>query len=654
VAAAEPTGDPVLLWRAAEALGIDESAAAAIEGEALLDLGMRVAFRHPLVRSAVYGAAAPTERRAVHRALADATDTRLDPDRRAWHLAQATTRPDESVAGELELCAGRAQARGGIAAAAAFMQRSTELTLDRARRAGRALVAAEAKRQAGALDSALELAALAQEGPLDEFHQAQLEVLRARVAFASSRGGETPALLLNAARRLEAHDPVLARDTYLDAMTAALFTGGLAAKCSARDVARAALAATRPEGAARAADLLLEALALLIVEGSAAGIGPLRRALAAFRGDALDAQERLRWSWVAGRAAAFVWDYENWDWLTARQIQVARDSGALTVLPLALSTRAGVPLFAGDIATAQSLIQQVEAVADATDIRTARYAAVVTAALRGQEGEAVALIRGAAVDFAARGEGMGLTCTQWASALLHNAIGRYEEAFDAAAAALEDPFGLWYSPWATVEYIEAAARTGRVEHGDLALRRLSAGTSASGSAWAGAVQDRSAALLSEGPIAESLYRSAIDRITPTALRLDLARTHLLYGEWLRRERRKADAREQLSLAHRMFRDFGADGFAERAHGELRAMGAGSPTPTAVGPAGLTPQESAIAALVAEGLSNPEIACQLFLSPSTVEYHLHKVFRKVGVRTRIQLARWSIDTAAPDHPGPGNR
>jgi DNA-binding CsgD family transcriptional regulator len=648
VAAAEPTGDLALVWRAAKRLGIDESAAAAIETAGLVDLAARIVFRHPLVRSAVYGSASPEERRAAHRALADATDAALDPDRRAWHLAQATRCPDEAVAGDLELCAGRAQARGGFAAAAAFMERSTELTPDRARRAGRALVAAEAKRQAGALDVALQLTTLAQEGPLDDFQSAQADVLRARVAFASSRGGETPSLLLEAARRLEGHDPVLARETYLDAITAALFTGGLGAGSNARDVAKAALAASRPVSPPRAGDLLLEGLAHLIAEGPAAGTPPLRQALTAFRSDALDAEDGLRWSWLAGRAAAFIWDYENWDWLTTRQIQMARDAGALTVLPLALSTRAGVPLFTGDIATAGSLIQQVQAVADATDVRTARYAAFVTAAVRGHEADAVAQIRSAAADFTSRGEGMGLTCTQWASALLHNAIGRYEEAFDAATAALEDPFGLWYSPWATVEYIEAAARTGRTAEAELALQRLSVGTVASGTAWAAAVQDRSGALLAEGPVADALYRSAIDLLGPTALRLDLARTHLLYGEWLRRERRNRDAREHLSTAHRMFGEFGTVGFAERARVELHAAGGRAPKPAEAGPDQLTSQEMQIARLASEGMTNPEIAGQLFLSPRTVEYHLYKVFRKLGVRTRTQLARRSLEATA--HPG----
>jgi DNA-binding CsgD family transcriptional regulator len=645
VAAAEPTGDPVLVWRAADLLAVDGSAAAAIEAEGLLEFSPRVVFRHPLVRSAVYCAATPEERRAAHDALARATDAK-DPDRRAWHLAQATPRPDDAVAAELELSAGRAQARGGFAAAAAFMQRSAELTVDRSRRAGRALVAAEAKRQAGALEEALSLANLAQQEPLDDFQHAQVALLRARVAFASNRGSEAPPLLLDAARRLEAHDPALARETYLDALTATMFAGGLATACNPGDVAKAALAAPRGGNGARASELLLEGLARLIAEGPAAGTAPLRRALQAFRGDGVETSERLRWTWLAGRAAVLIWDYESWDALTARQIQVAREAGALTVLPLTLSTRAGVHLVAGEVAIAASLVEQVEAVADATDIRTSRYAAVMVAALRGHRAQALELIRATAADFAVRGEGMGITGMHWSSALLHNGIGRYEDAFEAAACAFEDPYGIWFSPWATVEYIEAAARTGRTAAAVLALERLTAATAAAGTVWASAVEDRCRALVSEGSAAEARYRAAIDRLTPTTLRLDLARTHLLYGEWLRRERRNLDAREQLSAAHRLFSDFGTDGFAERARIELRAVGGRTNRPAAAG-TDLTPQEQQVTRLVAQGMTNLEIAGQLFLSPSTVEYHLHKVFRKLGVRTRTQLARHSLQAAADD-------
>jgi DNA-binding CsgD family transcriptional regulator len=550
------------------------------------------------------------------------------------------------VAADLELSAGRAQARGGVAAAAAFMERSAELTVDRGLRAGRALAAAEAKRQAGALDAALALATMAERGPLDDSQLAQLDVLRAQVAFASDRGNEAPVLLLKAAQRLEPHDLTRARETYIDAIAAGLFAGRLAQGVSARDVAQAALAAPSPVGPVRASDLLLDALARLVTEGPASGAAALRAALDAFHGEAVTNEERLRWAGLAGLAACFIWDYDSWDVLTARQVEVATDAGALAVLPLTLSTRAGVQAFAGKLAAATSLVEQVEAVADATDTRTARYAAVAVAAFRGREQEGRELIEADAKDFAARGEGLGVTVTQWGMAALYNGLARYDDAFAAADAALEDPHDLWLSPGATVEFIEAASRTGRAEAAAAALELLAEGTSAGGTVWGAAIEDRSRALLSEGVAAEALYRAAIDRLAPTVLRLDLARTHLLYGEWLRRERRHVDARLQLQTAHELFTGFGMEGFAERARVELRATGGHARKRATATSDDLTPQEAQIAELVAQGRANLEIAAQLFISPSTVEYHLHKAFRKLGVKSRTQLARRVLEPERP--------
>jgi DNA-binding CsgD family transcriptional regulator len=645
VAAAEPTGDPVLVWRAAERLGIATSAADPVEAEGLLELNAGVVFRHPLVRSAVYGAASAQERRQAHHALAEATDPAFDPDRRAWHRAQAASRPDEGVAAELELSAGRAQARGGFAAAAGFMERSTELTLDPARRAGRALVAAEAKRQAGALDTALGLAAMAERAPLDDSQRAQLDVLRAQISFASDRGSDAPLLLLKAAQRLEGLDVRRARETYLDALTAAMFAGRLATGASAREVATAARSAPRPPESPRASDLLLDGLALLITDGYASGTPVLQQALSAFGGEAVGTEERLRWSWLAGRAAGFIWDYDSWDVLTARQVQVARDAGALTVLPLTLSTRGGVHLFAGELAVAASLVEQVAAVADATDNRTVPYAALAVAAFRGREGDARQLIEATTKDFAARGEGMGLSLGRWATAVLGNGLARYEDAFVAAEEALADPYELWFSPWATIELVEAASRIGKSVAATPALERLGELTAASGTDWARAVEARSHALLSHGGESEKLYREAIDLLAPTALRLDLARTHLVYGEWLRRERRPRDAREQLRAADGLFTEFGMDGFAERARVELRATGEHTRKRTVESRSDLTAQEGQISQLVAQGATNQEIAAQLFISPSTVEYHLRKVFGKLGIKSRTQLAQRVLESTS---------
>jgi len=646
VAAAEPTGDPALVWRAAELLGVTDSAAEAVADDGLLDMNTRVTFRHPLVRSAIYHAATREELRDAHRALAAATDPALDPDRRAWHLAQATSHPDDDVAAELEQSAGRAQARGGLAAAAAFLERSAELTVEPAPRASRALVAAEAKRQAGSLDDALALAAIAERGPLDDSQRAQLDVLRARVSFGSERGSDAPTLLLRAAQRLEPIDVTQARDTYLDALTAALFAGRLATETNVHDVAKLALAAPRPERTTRVVDDLLDGLALLITEGPAAGTPVVQRAVDTFCRSDISDNERLRWSWLGGQAAAFIWDYDSWDVLTARQVQIARDAGALTDMPITLSLRAGVHLFAGELNAAASLVDRIDALADATDARTAPYAAVLLAALQGRERHARELIDANAKELASIGEGNGVSLTQWATAALYNGLARYDDAFSAAAAVLEDPDDLAFGPFAAVELVEAASRTGRADAAMAALGRLEAGTSASGKPWGEAIAARSRALLSEGDAAESRYRDAIERLTPTALHLDLGRTRLVYGEWLRRARRNVEAREQLRLAHGLFSDFGMQGFAERARVELRATGEHARVRSVETINDLTPQEAQISHLVAGGATNSEIAAQLFITQRTVEYHLHKVFRKVGVKSRTQLARHVLETKVP--------
>ena len=514
VAAAEPTGDAALVWRAAGLLGIADSAAEAAEVEGLVDLTAGVVFRHPLVRSAVYRAARAQERRQAHQALAEGTDPAVDPDRRAWHRAQATSRPDEEVAGELELSAERAQARGGFAAAAAFMERSTELTADLPQRARRALVAAEAKRQAGAVDAALRLADMAERGPLDDFQRAQLDVLRAQISFGSDRGSEAPLLLLKAARRLERLDVRRSRETYLDALTAAISAGGRARETSADAVARAAIESRPSTNPPRASELLLDGLALLVTDGYASGTPVVKEALNAFRAEDLGIEERLRWSWLAGRAAAFIWDFDSWDVLTARQIQAARDAGALSVLPLSLGTRAALHLFAGKLALAASVVEQVEAVADAIGNRPAPYSALTVAAFRGREVDARHLIEASTKDFATRGDGLGLTIARWATAVLNNALARYQDAYGAAKGALGDPYEASFSPLATIELVEAASRTGQDDAARLELERLAQGTSASGTDWAGAVEARCRALLSHGEAAEALYREAIERLRP--------------------------------------------------------------------------------------------------------------------------------------------
>jgi DNA-binding CsgD family transcriptional regulator/tetratricopeptide (TPR) repeat protein len=636
LAAAEPTGDPALLWRAADRLGIGIEAADAAESEGLLEFGARLTFRHPLVRSAIYRSTSPGERRAVHRALAEATDPQLDPDRRALHRAHAAVGPDEDVAAELERSAGRAQAGGGLAAAAALLEQAARLTPSPARRGERALAAAKAKHQAGAPDAALRLLATAQAGPLDELQRARVDLLRGQIAFAVNRGRDAPPLLLMAAKRLEPLDVGLARETYLDALWAAMFVGRLASGSGLLEVAQAARGAPPSSQPPRAADLLLDGLALLITEGYPAGTPILRRALSAFRSEDVSREEGLRWLWLACRAAANLWDDETWAVLAIRQVQLARDAGALTVLPVALNSRIYMHLNAGELAAAAALIEEAQAITDGTGSRLAPYGVVLLASWRGREAEASELIDASLKEVLARGEGLGLTVIQWASAVLYNGLGRYQDAVAAAQRAGEDPHEQLFSIWAAVELIEAATRSGVPEHAASALERLSRSTGASGTDWALGIQARSRALVSDGEPAERLYREAIDRLGRTRMRVELARAHLLYGEWLRRENRRIDAREQLRTAHQMLTSMGADGFAERAARELRATGERVRKRTIDTPAQLTARETQIARLAGDGLSNPEIAAQLFMSPRTVEYHLHKIFTKLAINSRNQL------------------
>jgi DNA-binding CsgD family transcriptional regulator len=647
VAAAEPVGDPVLLWRAAGRLGIGLQAASETDG--LLAIGARVTFRHPLVRSAVYRAASPEDRQTVHRALADATDPEVDPDRRAWHLAQATPGFDEDVAAELARSAGGAQARGGLAAAAAFLERAAILTPEPSRRAERALAAAQAKHQAGAFDAALRLVAIAESGPLDELQHAQVELLRGRVAFALSRGSDAPPLLLQAAKRFEPLDGRLARETYLEALTAVFFPGLLASDESVLEAARAARAAPPSSLPPRASDLLLDGLALLITDGYAAGTPTLRRAVNAFRREDVSGGDGRRWLSLAARVAAFVWDDEAWDVLSARLVQLARDAGALSVLPLALATRSAVRLFAGEFAVAFSLLEEMVAINEATGASLAPYVGLAHVTFQGREAEVTPLIEAATRELVRRGDGQGLRFIHWVTAVLHNGLGRYEEALAAAQQAGETTYASWWRDWGLVELIEAAARSGKPELAADALGRLSKTTAASGTDWALGVEARCQALLTEGEAADRLFRQAIEALGRTRVRVELARAHLLYGEWLRRERRGLDAREQLRHAHKLFTEFGMEAFAERARIELEATGEHARKRTVETRDDLTPQEAQISRLAADGATNRDIAARLFISPSTVDYHLRKAYRKLGVKSRHQLTQHVLQPGAHTNP-----
>ena len=650
LAASDPIGDPVLVWRAAKRLGIGPEAAAPAATAGLLEFGVRdVRFRHPLVRSAVYRAAQLDERQLVHRALAEATDPELDPDHRAWHRAQATPGPDEEVAAELERSAGRARARGGLAAAAAFLERAAAFTHEPARRATRALDAARAKLHAGAFGAALQLLGAAEAGPLDELHGASAELLRAQIAFVTNRGSDASSLLLKAAERLAPLDVTMARETYLDALSAALFAGrfgGGVGILQVAETARRADPAAEPPGAL---DLLLDGVALLLTEGHAAGALTLKRALTAFRRLVISRDGGIRWFWLASHAATDLWDDETWDVLSGRQVQLARDAGALAVLPIALNTRAGLQVFAGEFAEAASLVEEARAVTDATGGHVAPYSDLLLAAWEGREAEATELIDAAKADATDRGQGLVLTFTHWASAVLHNGLGRYEDALAAALQATEHPEELRFSTWALAELVEASARSGNAESAADGLLRLAETTRPSGTDWALGIEARSRAMLSRGEVAETLYREAIERLGRTRIRVELARAHLLYGEWLRRERRSLDAREELRTAHEMLTAIGMDAFAERASRELLATGERARKRTVKTGDQLTAQEAQIARLARDGFSNPEIGARLFLSPRTVEYHLRKTFAKLGIRSRTQLHR--VLAADGDGAGP---
>jgi DNA-binding CsgD family transcriptional regulator len=637
LASAEPVGDRGLLWRAAGSLGLGVGAAAAAEAAGLVEVGGDVVFRHPLVRSVVYRSASPQERRELHRALADATDPQLDPDRRAWHRAQATTGADESIASELERSAGRAQARGGFAAAAAFLERAVTLTLDPARRAQRALAAAHAKRQAGAPDEALGLLAIAEAWPLDELSCARVDLLRAQIAFSLSRGSEAPPLLLKAAKRLEPLDVDAARNTYLEALSAAMYAGGLARGGSVLEVAQAARAAP-PSPVPRAADLLLDGLSLQITEGYPAGTRMLQRGVRAFRSEKLSREERLRRLFLACHAAIALWDDASWHLLSDRYLQLARDAAALTELQLALTTRVSVELHSGQFSAAASLLDEANAVTAATDTRVAPYGAVSLAAWRGRETEFAQVSEDSVKAALGRGEGRALSVVHWATAVLYNGLGRYEEALGAAQLVVEEESRERFAIWGLVELIESASRIGMPDRAAEALERLSKTTRAGGTRWALGVEARSRALLSEGHASEALYRQAIDRLARTRMRVELARAHLLYGEWLRRERRRTDAREQLRTAHQMFATMGAEAFAERARRELLATGETARRRSIERRSDLTPQEIQVARLARDGLSNPEIGIQLFISRRTVQYHLRSVFTKLGIGSRTELER----------------
>lgn len=659
VAAAEPVGDAALFLRAAAALGIPIDALAPAEAAGVIEFGPRMRFRHPLLRSAAYRAADLAHRRAIHRALADATDPDADPDRRAWHAANAAAGPDDEVAEELENSAARAQSRGGIAAAAAFLERAAVLTADPHLRGARALAAAQAKRDAAAPAAARDLLDLAERGPLSELQRAQVTRLRAQMDFVRSRAGETGApkvrdaaqALLDAARRLENLDDRASRQSYLEGISALMYAGRLGDPADLTHAARGALAALdREPELSRSLDFLLKGIAGRITGGVSAGGEPMRISLDRMRIEAAaDDRHVLRWMVPAFPILQESSAHELWDETAVRQlataaVRAARNAGALAILPRALVYQAGVHLISGEFHTAATLVDEADAITSVTDHSAAvKYHALMLTAWRGDVAQAERLITATQADAFHRGEGRLLGLTGYAAAVLYNGLGRYDDALAAARKACEYEDIGFYS-WCLYELVEAGARSGDRDAATTAIADLAERAGASGTNWGlGALAAAQAMLAddaADADAADALFTEAIERLGRTTVAAHRARTHLVYGEWLRRVLRRNDARRHLTDAHDMFVRMGAHAFAERARRELAATGekVRSQQPSSAGE--LTAQETQIARLAGEGLTNQEIGAQLFISTHTVEWHLRKVFAKLGITSRRQLRAMS--------------
>ncbi|HEY9393598.1 MAG TPA: AAA family ATPase [Nocardioides sp.] len=648
IAAAEPVGDAPLLLRASEHLGITpDPAPAAAAG--LIELAQPVQFRHPLARSVVYREADPEERRAVHRALASVIDPDLEPDRRAWHAAEAADKPDEQVASALEGAADRARQRGGVAAEAALLERAVDLTPDLWHRGRRALAAAEAHFSAAATDRATGLATIADLCPLAPLDRARLARLRAQISFARSRSDEAGPLLLDAAAQFAAEGSPLARGTYLEAISSAVFAGRVHGPHGARAAAVAARASGAPPSDSEASDLVLDGVSTLLAEGRVAGVPVMRRAFEPFAQEVLtNRAAMMRWlleAPVAQEAYSHqLWDFHAWDVLSSRAVQMAREVGALSMLPLALMFAAGVDFHRGDLVGAAGRIAEGHAISAATGHAPLTYASLVLTAWQGDEAATVEVLEEARKSAIEHGEVSLLGVSGYVKGVLYNGLGRFDLA---RAGALEgvDHDGFNFTGWALTEHIEAAVRCGEIQQAAESLQRLTEMTRASGTDWAKGIQARCEALLDDDGSADVLYQEALVRLGSEGIVVQIARTHLLYGEWLRGTDQPEAAREQLRQAVRMFDAMRLTAFGERARRELTAAGERPPVRPSALTSGLTSQEAQIAALAAIGRTNPQIGTELFLSPHTVEWHLRKVYSKLGIRSRRDLSAALADVEA---------
>ena len=652
LAAADPSGDPELVRRAAARLDLAAEAGEPAVEAGLAEFGARVRFRHPLARSAVYRSASFADRRMVHGALAEETDPVADPDRGAWHRAQGAAGPDEGIASELESSAGRAQARGGMAAAAAFLERAALLTSDPRHRARRLLTSAKAKREAGALEAASELLAAAAAGALDALGVAAAERLRGQIASDQRRISDSVPLFLHAAQLFTPVNVALARETHLEALfEATMWIGDPDTKQAAAQVAREAPPA--PPGPPRPVDALLDALALRYTDGHAAAAPAMTRALELDLGLDARSEEARRWLWgtagnAGGMLAMALWDFASWQTLTARNVRVAREAGALVQLRHALQFPVNIHVLTGDLAAAAQVIEEDRLIADVTGPSPAAVPPMLLAAWRGDEALAIELTEAIVRDGASRGLHSLVRFALMARSTLFNGLGRYDEACACARRAF-DSDQLAYGIFVVPELAEAAARTDDAALVGAVLEWMSERTSVTPTDWAVGIEARVRAFLSEDEAAEGWYRESIERLGRTEVRAQLARSHLLYGEWLRRQNRRADARGQLRTAYQMLTAMGIEGFAERARRELIGTGETVRKRTVGTDTRLTPQEALIARLARDGRTNPEIGAQLFLSSRTVQYHLRKVFTKLGIESRRELHAALTPSPGRDQP-----